>query len=195
MRPISYSLEYCEEGPRIGGAIPEGQEDQLVDEHTQYFGTFPILDALNQEFSVFHRFDIKGIDEDRDVISHNNRILRPSDLIWALVHQRSRRGTKDTHCLEPRSITLAEPKQDEFTTDDGQLVPFPESKLGGKCYLERRWLQSEVTTLEDAGYNQLLQIGLHCSDLIEGFPWDPGYLHVWALNPSDQSTYRFMVEQ
>ncbi len=50
-------------------AIPEGQEDQLVDEHTQYFGTFPILDAHNQEFSVFHRLYITGIDEARDIIS------------------------------------------------------------------------------------------------------------------------------
>jgi len=195
MRPILYKVHDSNDGPRIGGTVPAGLEDHIVDEHSQYFGTFPLPENFEREFSLFHRFEIFGEDDDRDIIAHNNRILEPSNLIWAVVHALSSRGVSSNQCFEPRALTIGSESADKVTDEEGNATPYSESKLGGKCFLERHWLQEDVTELENTGYKQLLQIGMHGSDLIDGFPWDPGFLHVWASNPDDPKTYRFMVEQ
>ena len=195
MRPISYNNEDCVEGARIGGPVPKGLENQIKNDHSQYFGTFPLPNDPESEFSLFHRFEIFGDDEERDIIAHNNRVLEPSDLIWAVVHTRSSRGELSNQPFEARSLDIGPDSADTATDDEGNEFPYTESKLGGKCFLERYWLQEHVTDLEKDGYEQLLQIGVHGSDLIDGFPWDPGYLHVWASNPRDPKTYRFMIEQ
>ena len=195
MRPIYFKNEDCVEGARIGGLVPKGLENQIKDDHSQYFGTFPLPDDPENEFSVFHRFEIFGDDEDRDVIAHNNRVLEPSDLIWAVIHSQSCRGELSNRSFESRALDIGPERADRVTDDEGNETPYTESKLGGKCFLDRYWLQEQVTDLEQDGYQQLLQIGMHGSELIDGFPWDPGYLHVWASNPRDPKTYRFMVEQ
>jgi hypothetical protein len=195
MRPIRYKSDDCIEGPRIGGSVPKGLEHHIFDEYSQYFGTFPLPGDPEREFSIFHRFDILGADEDRDVIAHNNRVLEPSDLIWAVVHPLSSRGELSNQPFPPRGLEIDTQSPDSVTDEEGKETLHTESKLGGRCFLERYWLREVVTELEENGYEQLLQIGMHGSDLIEGFPWDPGYLHVWAANPDDPKTYRFMIEQ
>ena len=97
--------------------------------------------------------------------------------------------------FEARALAIGTESVDVVTDDEGNENTYAASKLGGKCFLVRYWLQELITNLEKDGYQQLLQIGLQGSDLIDGFPWDPGCLHVWASNPLDPMTYRFMVEQ
>ena len=195
MRPITFINNDCFEGPRIGGTVPSGLERQIKDEHSQYFGTFPLLIDAEMEFSLFHRFDIFGTDAERDVIAHNNKVLKPCDLIWTVVHPRSRRGELSNQAFEARCLEIGRECVDTIRGEDGKETPYTESKLGGKCFFERHWLQEQVVELEQGGYDQLLQIGMHGSDLIYGFPWDPGWLHVWSSDPRDPQTYRFMVEQ
>lgn len=195
MRPIRYKKEDCTGGPRIGGTVPEGLEEHIIDEHSQYFGTFPLPRGTEREFSIFHRFDILGNDEDRDIIAHNNKVLEPSDLIWAVVHQRSCRGKLSNQPFQACGLEIGTEIADSVIDKEGNETLYTESKLGGRCFLERHFLQNDVMELEEKGYQQLLQIGMHGSHLIEGFPWDPGFLHVWAANPDDPMTYRFMIEQ
>lgn len=195
MRPLRYMPNDHPTGARIGGTVPRGLESEVTDDLVQYFGTFPITAIPSLEFSVFHRFDTDGADEARDIIEHNNSILTSSNLLWVVVHGVSERGSALARPFEARGIQVGPESPDETVDDDGTVMPHTESKLGGACFLDRGWLRSEVDELEKAGYQQLLQIGMHGADLIDGFPWDPGYLHVWAKAPDKADTYRFMVEQ
>ena len=196
MRPIQYKTTDATDGPRIGGKVPTGLESEIVDDKTQYFGTFPISSTdAQKKFSVFHRFEIFGEDPERDVIDYNNRILRPSRLIWAVVHDASSRGTANARAFEARSLHIGPETLDEAVDDDGTVLPYTESKLGGRCFLERYWLQESVEQIEADGFQFLMQIGAHDEHLIDGFPWDPGFLHVWARDPLAPDSYRFMIEQ
>lgn len=182
-------------GARIGGAVPLGQEHAIRDSDTQYFGTFPVSNLANLEFSVFHRFEVFDAHPTRDVLFHNNKVLLPSDLIWVSVHGHSERGLHLGRPFESRAVDFEQESPDEQVADDGHVDPYSESKLGGRCFLLRYWLQDDVSELEHEGFTQLLQIGLTGGDVVEGFPWDPGYLHVWARDPTDPTSYRFMIEQ
>ena len=194
MRALRFRPEDRATGARIGGTVPLGQEYAIMDSGVQYFGTFPITELPHLEFSVFHRFEIFAEHDTRDVILHNNKILAPSDLIWVTVHGPSERGSDVARPFEARGLDFGPEIADVTIDDDGNVKPYTESKLGGRCFLLRYWLQDEVSQLESAEYKQLLQIGMHGRDLIDGFPWDPGYLHVWAEAPENSQTYRFMVE-
>ena len=195
MKPIYYLPDDRAQGARIGGALPRGQEKQAADADVQYFGTFPLLDNLNREFSVFHRMGVKPSDKQSDVAENKNVILTPSELIWATVHDKSERSETKARPFEARGITIGSESPDETQDDDGSMIPYTESKLGGRSFLERFWLQDEVDALEAEGFQLLVQVGLHWGDSIHGFPWDPGFLHVWAQDPENPSSYRFMVEQ
>ena len=195
MVPLRYLHEDAVTGCRIGGACPVGLVSQFTDSWTQYFGTFPLLEFEGTEFSIFHRFDPFGRDTARDLIDFNNRLLKPSDLIWVVVHPKSVRSEKSPNMFEARALALDPESTDEVRDDEGQLIPFSENKLGGRCFVDRHQVRDEVRLLEESGYFHLLQIGMVGRDLIKGFPWDPGYLNVWALNPLDPSSYRFCVQQ
>lgn len=195
IQTIEYLAGDVNTGPRIGGSCPSGLEENLEGPHSQYFGTFPLLSQDGREFSLFHRFDLLGDDPRRDIIEHNNRILPPSETIWVVVHPSSERSDDSRVSCEPRGLILSEPRADELRDEDGLVTAYPDSKLGGSCFLLRYWLNDLVDQLERDGYQQLLQIGLHRDELIEGFPWDPGYLHVWSSQPRDPKNYRFMIEQ
>lgn len=195
MQPLFYKHEDCIKGPRIGGSLPAGLEGHIKNKHAQYFGTFPLPGRPDREFSIFHSFDILGNNEEHDIIAYNNRVLEPSELIWAAVHAVSSRGELSNQPFESRALEIGPESVDGWTDEEGHEISYPMSKLGGKCFLERYWLQAHVTNLENDSYAQVLQICMHGNDLIDGFPWDPGCLHMWALNPDDPNTYRFMVEQ
>jgi hypothetical protein len=195
MRPLHYIPDDQVMGARIGGTVPRGLESEASDDLVQYFGTFPVIACPEIEFSMFHRFDIFGDDATRDVLDHNNRILSPFELLWVVVHGPSERGDMAARPFEARGLTIDAESPDEVVDDDGTVMPYNESKLGGVCFLERYWLQDAVSAIETDGYRLLLTIGMHGSDLIDGFPWDPGCLHVWARKPDQADTYRFLVEQ
>lgn len=175
-------------GARIGGTVPEGQEREIKDSETQYFGTFPLPGRTDLEFSIFHRFQTSGINNDRDVLDHMNQVLEPSDLIWATVHAPSERGSTTARPFPGRGFEVGPESPDR--------TPSPEQrdKLGGSCYLAPgKWQQSLVAELQRQGHRRVLQ--MHGCIAYDGYPWGPDMFHVWALDPSDPQTYRFMVEQ
>ena len=198
MRPLTYLPNDASTGARIGGAAPVELLSQFRDDVTQYFGTFPLLGEDSTEFTIFHRVDSFGDDHVRNAIANNNQILTPSELLWCVVHPMSHRSTRIRNAFEARGIIVGDETDDLVSVEDEtdpQLIPYTESKLGGACYVERYQVGDDVHELENSGFQQLLQIGMHGSDLIDGFPWDPGYLNVWALNPTDPKSYRFCIQQ
>jgi len=195
MVPLKYLLSDATSGCRIGGACPVGLESQFSAASTQYFGTFPLLGYQGTEFSVFHRFDPSGRDATRDLLDFNNRILIPGDLIWAVVHPKSMRSAESPNMFEPRCLTCESATGDEVSDDLGRMVPYSGCKLGGCCFVERHQVADAVKSLEKSGFVHLVQIGLVGRDFIRGFPWDPGFLNVWAEVPLDCATYRFCVQQ
>lgn len=198
MRPLVYLPNDVSTGARIGGAAPDELLSQFRDEYTQYFGTFPLLGGDSTEFTIFHRIDPFEDAPVRDAIANNNQILTPPELLWCVVHNVSHRGTTIRNAFEARGMIVGDETDDLLSNEDAndpQLEPYAESKLGGACYVERYQIREAVQELERSGFQQLLQIGMDGPDLIEGFPWDPGYLNVWALNPTDPTSYRFCIQQ
>mgnify|MGYP003327454296 FL=1 len=181
------------DSPRVGGNPPASTHANLYDEWTQYFGTFPIPDHAPFQFSLFHRFDITGDDESRELILHNNRILEPSPLIWVDIHSPSTKSSRfagSHRAFSPMCLQFSDPIEDCF---DG-VSPYPENKVGGLAYSERHWAFEAYQSMAPLGYAHLLQIGQ--DGLIpDGFPWDPGYLNVWSSEPLDPNAYRFCIQQ
>lgn len=196
MVPLHYLSSDSGSGCRIGGNCPVGLEFQFASRWTQYFGTFPLLERQGKEFSIFHRFDPRGYDPSRDLISFNNQILLAGELIWAVVHEASVRANESPNTFEARGMTMAAEAPDKVLADDGSLIPYSDSKLGGNCFIFRYQIRDAVAQLEAVGFQHLLQIGeAPGGALIEGFPWDPGFLNVWAADLEDPKTYRFCVQQ
>lgn len=197
MRPLTYTSD-TQTGLRIGGAPPDETATQYRDEVTQYFGTFPVLTHPSNEFSIFHRIDSFGDDPIRNAIVNNNQILKPSDLIWCVVHSVSRRGATVQNAFEARGLVMGDETHDLVSNEDPyepEMIPYTESKLGGNGFAERHQVGDAIVALEADGYQHLLQIGMHGCDLIDGFPWDPGYLNVWAKDPLAPKFYRFCIQQ
>ena len=195
VRPFSLSIGLTPTGPRIGGPAPNAGADQFRDEHVQYFGTFPV-DAT-REFSIFHRFEIFGDDDERDVIPHNNQILAPSELIWVLVHDASPRSGSSPNQFEAARLDICDAGTDidDDNADVAGRSILSCNKLGGLAYIERHALMDAIPELESQGFSHLLQIGMNGDLLIDGFPWDPGFLNVWARDPLDANTFRFAIQQ
>lgn len=195
MIPLRYLSYDSDTGCRIGGAGPSGLESQFGDPATQYFGTFPLFNWLEREFSVFHRFDPKGTDEARDLISYNNRILQSCPLIWVIVHAKSMRSEMSPNMFEARALQLESTAPEKHRDGNGRIEPYSGCKLGGECFVRRHQVGGAVQELGASGFAHLLQIGEVGADFIQGFPWDPGFLNVWAKVPDDASTYRFCIQQ
>ncbi|QOV90500.1 hypothetical protein [Humisphaera borealis] len=195
MRPLTILGSDTSVGCRIGGICPLGLESHLGRPNGQYFGTFPLLAQIGTEFSLFHRFDPAGHDPARDLIPFNNQILEPSDLIWVVVHPSSVRAPASPSSFRGRALALGPESADDVDDACGGLMRYSGNKLGGLCYFERYQVADDVPSLEREGFEHLLQIGMEGCGVIDGFPWDPGTLNVWARNASDSRTYRFCVQQ
>ena len=193
LRKISYLKTDSNKGPRIGGSIPEGLDAELKDEFTQYFGTLPLLENPGYEFSIFHRLDLDGIDSDRDILNHTGKILYTSDLIWVKVHPKSQRGSLTQNEFEAWALEIGPIEKDQITVD-GETTAYTESKLGGAAFYLRHEINELVESQLDKQYKNLLQIGEHGDNIIDGFPWDPGFLHVYSKNPMEESQYCFVIE-
>lgn len=195
MRPLTILPGDTHTGPRIGGPCPLGLEAELRDDATQYFGTFPLPGDATREFSLFHRFDRLGADPERDVITFNNQILAPSDLIWVVVHERSTRSPQVRSAFGGHSLAVGAAAPDRLTDDDLSDAPYSGSKLSGRCYVDRAQVRNEVLALEAASFVHLLQIVDAGPTYIAEFPWDPGSLNVWAADSQSPASYRFCIQQ
>lgn len=195
MRPLTILGSDAATGCRIGGNGPAGQEQELRGDCRQYFGTFPLTDGADAEFSIFHRFDPSGRDAARDLIDFNNRVLEPGEMIWATIHAPSTRAAGAPAEFGGRSVRVEPDAADDVDDGCGGTMRYSGSKVGGRCLVERHQVADAVRLLEDEGYLHLLQICTPTDDLVDGFPWDPGTLNVWARDPRDATTYRFCVQQ
>jgi hypothetical protein len=135
---------------RIGGEPPASIDVHSYDELTQYFGTFPIPNNLASQFSLFHRFDLNGDDESRDVILHNNRILEPSSLIWVAIHTPSTKSSRFAGSHRAFSQCCLQ-FSDEIADGFGGTYPYTENKIGGIAYAERHQVVDAYKSMQHLG--------------------------------------------
>lgn len=196
-RKLRYHKENSLSGPRVGGAPPCGQENELTNPDHRYFGTFPIFADNKLEFSVYHRFDPLAFGPEADgwIWDHRNTALGSGELIWAIVHPESTRSTTIHGSYEPLSLVFV---------DDGSI--YTDNQLGGDPSDQTDAVLEIFDTLRLQGYKQLLQLRSWHSGEDHRVDWrsDPrhwpweggaGMLHVFAQNELEVATWRFVIQQ
>ncbi|UUO05440.1 hypothetical protein M4951_18915 [Blastopirellula sp. J2-11] len=209
-----YANEATHHGSRIGGAPPKLAIPQFESPYQKFFATLEFDTGF--AVSIFYSFEIFGESEDRDVLKFHSDALEPSALIHAVVHEIS---PADKLSPIPSEVTchrlqIGEPAADlfqrEFEPDEhfhSQLsyamarhpIPIPESKVGGGPYTENRPLAAEsFAALDSRGYRQMAQFASPDGDeirFVEGFPWDPGMLHLFVKGDAPSSLeFAFVVQ-
>lgn len=192
--PFNIEKEDSRYGSVIGGKSPIDVKPYFPTSFQKYFSTVYFEDK-NLGVSIFYSFDIYGDSEDRDIISFNNRILFPSELLHAVIHKGSRRDMNSNVISEVSShkITFYERIDDNYN-------PYPRSKLGGVSFIDNEALVGAAfDEIHKMGYRQLIQFDTpnpanECH--VKGFPWDPGWLHVFVKGTQlTESTFAFIIQQ
>jgi len=199
--PIDFDERPCSEGSRIGGFPSKGAPPQFSSRHSRFFCSVQLGDGFC--VSIFHSFDIFGADPDRDIIAYNNQVLQPSALIHAVVHSECKADDQSAIPSEVSCHRLVfgdEQRDLVHPSDDGDAYPYPRSKVGGSPFIDNVALVGAAfSELEQAGYKQILQFDTPDPRLeyfVEGFPWDPGLLHVFGRKISlDGSEFAFVIQQ
>jgi len=152
--------------------------------------------------SIFYSFDISGVDEAPDTISHNNQLLRASSLIHGVWHRSSDRGRAGSIASEVscHAVFAGAERPDQESDEVGGYIPFQGAKLGGEPFVENIPRCGEA--FDEAarlGFRQLAQFETPnplLQPYIEGFPWDPGWLHVLVRESSGRMPdLAFVVQQ
>lgn len=197
-RPFAYDRESTDHGSKIGGAVPRDVKPLYVDVNQKYFGTIEF--ETGRAVSLFYSFDIYGDDETLDIISFNNRVLFPSKLIHAVVHQGSMSdGASEIITVVSCQRIRFEPMQSDRMPDSPEQVS-PRSKVGGRpCIDNVSRVGPAFEELEQSGYRQLFQFDTpdpRSEAYIDGFPWDPGWLHVFVRGEHlAEAEFAFVVQQ
>lgn len=195
---FEYEADSIKHGSRIGGHPPIDALPRFHTPRQKYFGTIQFEDGWL--VSIFYSFEIFGDDEEYDVILHNNQVLYPSEWINAVVHQND---IADDQSNIPSEVTCHRIKFEASCTDitiEEPGGPHPLSKVFGRPYVDNAPLVgSAFEQLLNAGYRQLFQFdtpNLKQYPFVEGFPWDPGWLHVFVRGSSIKDwEFAFIVQQ
>ena len=157
-------------------------------------------------------------------MNYSYQRLPPSELIHAVVHQGSAGAAlpfvpAEVSCHKLVFDALApdlferEGEADDFredederpyltSNDDGRFrrrIAIPESKIGGLPYTDNRPLARETfIKLLEEGYWQVAQFqtpGNEELDYLNQFPWDPGWLHLFARGTTvEELEFAFVVQ-
>lgn len=196
--PFEYDVDPTTRGSRIGGSPPKGAVPHFDTPQQKYFGTIAFDDG--QSVSIFYSLDKSGEDEERDVISFNNQVLYPSELIHAVVHESGVPNDESKISSEVTCHRLAFriviPDQDA----DFPETNYPFSKLGGRPFVENRpRVGGAFEALAVKGFRQLAQFDTpnpSKASFVDGFPWDPGWLHVFVRRLGmEDFEFAFVIQQ
>jgi len=164
----------------------------------KYFGTMEFRGGLS--VSVFYSFDIYGDDKDRDIISHNNRLLFPCELIHAVTHESGMASGMSEVSAEVSCHKIRLDVEQRDVMEEGSSLPYSHSKIGGRPFVDNVALVGEAfqqSTIR--GFQQLIQFGTPnptTHPFVDGFPWDPGWLHVFAKGASlEDCEFAFIIQQ
>lgn len=197
-RPFSFNLESTGIGSRIGGKPPLDAIPTFDSICQKYFGTIEL--ELNWCVSIFYSLDRHGNDESRDIISFNNRPLYSSELIQAVIHRSERMHDHSNILSEVTCHEINIESEQPDVADSDFVVPYSRSKIGGRPYVDNAAVVGGVfeQLLKD-GFQQLLQFDTpnpRTHSHVVGFPWDPGWLHVFlrGTNVNDYE-FAFVIQQ
>lgn len=193
--PFSYASEPSKRGSRIGGRPPRNAVSPFGGKLQKYFGT--IDSDGGSAVSIFYSFDIYGNDEGRDIVAYNNRPLFPSELIHAVVHESGEAAENSEISAEVSCHTIV---FDEARPDIAEGVPCTHSKIGGRPFVDNVSLVGQAfEQLLTSGFKQLIQFDTpnpRTHGLVDGFPWDPGWLHVMVRGTTfDNCEFAFVIQQ
>lgn len=194
--PLDYARTAASTGMRIGGTSPVAPLHEGP--FQRYFATLDFQDLV---LSIFYAFDVLGEDAARDIIAFNNQLLLSSQLIHVVVHSAAAietstvPATVSAHKLECGPLVV----DDQWDASaDGQ--PFPYSKLGGRPFISNVPLTGEAfRDAERRGFRQLAQFDTpnpRTHPFVQGFPFDPGSLHVLFKGGSPGAfEFAFVIQQ
>jgi hypothetical protein len=189
--PVTYAAEPAANGSRMGGLSPV--QPTFEGPHQKYFATIEFADGWCA--SIFYSFDILGRDSSRDIIDFNNRLLLPSPLLHAVVHPQGR--------VDELGLVAAEVSNHRLHMGEPQLdlesaVPYARSKVAGTPFLDNVGrCGNAFKRAMDEGYTQLVQFDTPGASerYVTGFPWDPGWLHVFLREAPPHREFAFVVQQ
>jgi hypothetical protein len=186
-------------GSFIGGPAPQSVSPQFPSSHQKYFGTIGFDEGFG--VSIFYSLDIRGEAEERDILRFNNRVLYPSIAISAVVHPEAERARNPCAPseLSSHAIVFGAPSEDLLWIDR-VWMPSPGSKVGGRPVVDNTALvESAFAQVEKGGYHQLFQFDTPnptACPYVRGFPWDPGWLHVFVRGRSPEDLeFAFVIQQ
>ncbi|HYE19660.1 MAG TPA: hypothetical protein VEA69_14510 [Tepidisphaeraceae bacterium] len=178
--PLEYRAEPADTGHRMGGTSPVAPH--FRGPHQRYFCTIE-FDAQTA-LSIFYSFDITGADEARDVIMHNNRWLRQGELVHGVWHRPERRDADGcvSAAMTCHAIAAGAVRSDLFADDIGEIIVQPDGKIGGRPFVENvprcGWAFDLALARRFRQAAQFATPNPIKQPYVEGFPWDPGWLHV-----------------
>lgn len=187
----------------IGGSPPDGVIPQISSNTQKYFGTFPFIIGDGElSVSIFYSLDpnFSGKQFTRfDVIRNNNIIISQGELLSAIIHKNGTVGRiQYSTDVSFHSITILNEESDECRDEEG-VYPFEGSKVGGNPYsFKGPQLDELFCSLINDGYSQVIQITTPHpinQDYITGYPWDPGYLHVFYREMDGSPSFKFIIQQ
>ena len=197
-RPFTYEIGSASSGSRIGGRPPQNAIPMFYVACQKYFSTIEFDAGLS--VSIFYSFDIYGDNEIRDIISHNNRPLFSSELIDAVVHERGVASEDSNISAEVSCHKIKFGIEQRDMAQGDSTVPYPQSKIGGKPFVDNVSLVGEAfERLLTAGFQQLIQFDTpnpNTHPFVDGFPWDPGWLHVFVKGMTIEGCdFAFVIQQ
>lgn len=180
-------------GSRIGGSPAAEITPRFDDGHQRYFGTFEFPDVPS--FSLFYSLDPLGHDTDRDMLSHNNQVLLEFSLIHVIRHPPKLPASADEKyaSLPCHALLIKERCEDTPPVS-------ARSKFGGQPFVDNcAVVGGAFEHLLTNGFRQLLQLDTpnprQFPDL-NGYPWDPGWLHIFYKQDAISAfTFAFVVQQ
>lgn len=196
--PFSYANESSSAGSRIGGRPPRNAVAMFDRKLQKYFGTIEFDRGF--AVSIFYSFDIYGIDEQCDIISYNNQPLYPSELIHAVIHESEAVTANSDISAEVSCHKIVfDASRSDITEQDGN-VPYMYSKIGGTPFVDNvSRVGQAFEQLLNMGFKQLIQFDTpnpRTQAFVNGFPWDPGWLHVLVRRTSvDNCEFGFVIQQ
>lgn len=196
--PFSYSSDSSTTGSRIGGHPPRIAVSTFDRTFQKYFGTIEFDGG--SAVSIFYSFDIYGDDEARDIISYNNQPLFPSELIHAVVHESGvASGDSDISAEMSCHRIVFDTSRPDIAEGEGR-VPYAHSKIGGRPFVDNvSRVGQAFEQLLKLGFKQLIQFDTpnpRTHEFVNGFPWDPGWLHVLVRGSTfDNCDFAFVIQQ
>lgn len=198
--PFGFEPNATQSGSRIGGKPPHVEVPFPAD-GMKYFATVELRPGVF--LSVFYALDPLGHDPEGDVLLFNNKVLPSSRWLQAVLHPDSTADPTSAVVCEVscHGLAFGTPCDDWVGTGaTGAGYPFPHSKVGGAPFCDNlAVVGGAFESLASRGFRQVLQFETpspRTEGYVLGFPWDPGWLHVFARDAAGGGyEFAFVIQQ